>query len=84
MKSKCEIHIMKPHVEKKFAKILKIGRVITIFVRLKKIKKQVNKNQENAFFGHFLIYTKKIMFSNPSPQTKIGRAMAILLFSWIL
>ena len=41
---------------------MKNGRVITIFVRLKKIKKQVNKNQENAFYGHFWIDTKKSYF----------------------
>ena len=46
-----------PHNEapcgKKFAKILKIGRVIAIFVRLTKIQRRVDKNQENEFFGHF-------------------------------
>ena len=52
---------MKPHVEK-MCKKLKIGRVIAIFVRLTKIQKRVNKNQENAFFGHFLIDTKKSYF----------------------
>ena len=31
IKSKCKVHIMKPHV-KKIAKILKIGRVIAVFV----------------------------------------------------
>ena len=32
-------------------KTVKIGRVIAIFVRLTKIQKQANKNQENVFFG---------------------------------
>ena len=45
-----------------FAKILKIGRVIAIFVPLTKIQKRVNKKQENAFFGDFLIDTKKSYF----------------------
>ena len=54
---------MRPHVEEKQnAKILKIGRVIAIFVRLTKIQKQVKKNKEKAFYGHFLIYTKKSYF----------------------
>ena len=54
---------MRPHVEKN-AKNFKIGWVIAIFVRLTKIQIRVNKNQENAFFGHFWIDTKKSYFIN--------------------
>ena len=41
---------MKPNVEKKCAKILKIGRVIAIFVRLTKILKQVKKKSRKGVF----------------------------------
>ena len=61
IKSKCEIHIIKPLVEKKCATILKIGRVITIFARLTKIQKRVNKKQENSFIGHFWIDAEKVI-----------------------
>ena len=40
---------MRPHVEKNFAKILKIGRVIAIFVPLTKILKQVKKSRKGVF-----------------------------------
>ena len=53
IKSKRECHIIRPHVEIFFAKILKIGQVIAIFVRLTKIQKQVKKNSRKGFFGHF-------------------------------
>ena len=36
IKSKCDIHIVRPHVEKKIAKFLKIGRIIAIFLCIKK------------------------------------------------
>ena len=36
------------------------------------------------FCMHACFYEFNIMFSNPGPQSKIGRAMAILSFSWIL
>ena len=35
------------------------------------IKIQVNKNQENAFFGHFWIDTKKVTLSTFVNQAKI-------------
>ena len=47
------------HSEAPFAKILKIGLVIAIFVCLTNIQKRVKKNQERAFFGHFLTGPKK-------------------------
>ena len=53
---------MRPHVEKKFLKILKIGQVIAIFVRLTKIQKRVNKNQENAFSAIFELTPKNVFF----------------------
>ena len=34
---------MRPHVEKKIGKLLKIGLVIAIFVRLTKIQKRIKK-----------------------------------------
>ena len=36
-----KVHIIRPHVEQIFAKFLKIGPVIAIFVRLTKIQKRV-------------------------------------------
>ena len=47
-----------------FAKLLKFGQVIAIFVRLTKFQKQVKKNQERAFFGNFWIKPKKLFHSN--------------------
>ena len=51
---------LNPHNEAPCRK--RIGRVKAIFVRLTKIPKEVKKNQEMAFFGHFLIYTKESYF----------------------
>ena len=43
---KCGLYILEPHLEKEIANVLKIGRVIAIFVRLMKIQRIV----ENIFF----------------------------------
>ena len=51
---------MRPHVEIFFAKILKIGQLITIFVRFTKIQKQVQKKSRKGVFRPFFkIDTKK-------------------------
>ena len=44
----------------------------------------LNRAKQGSFFSCKNIFMRgKIMFSNSGPQTKIGRAMATLLFSWI-
>ena len=45
---------------------------------------QMGSNVAGFLHSPIFLWDKKIMFSNQGPQTKIGRAMAILLFSWIL
>ena len=53
IESKCEIHIMRPHVQKIFAKILKIGRVFAIFARHTKSQKQEKKIKKGRFSAIF-------------------------------
>ena len=53
--------------------------------RAKRAKRgQMGSNGADFLHAHILLWEEKIMFSNPGPQTEIGRAMAILSFSWIL
>ena len=61
VKSKSVIHIMRPHIEKKNAKIFKIGRVIAIFVRLTEFRNESKKSRK-AVFQPFWINTKKSYF----------------------
>ena len=60
-----EIHLMRPHVEKKCAKTLKIGRVIAIFCSPYKNSETSHQKSRKGVFRSFLIDTK---FSN---QAKI-------------
>ena len=56
---------MRPHLEKNFAQILKIGRVIAFLVCLTKIQKRVKKIKKGGLLAIFE-YTpkKKLFFSN--------------------
>ena len=44
--------IMRPHEEKRYLQIVKIGRVIAIFVRLTEILKP-NRHQKKLFYSNF-------------------------------
>ena len=59
VKSKSELHIIRSHLEKKFAKTLKIGRVIVVFVCHSKIQKKFEKENVGLkllLLGQFLKY----------------------------
>ena len=71
IKIKCGLHILRPRLEKKIVKMLKIGRVIAIFVGFTKILRIF----KNIFFQ---THYRTILWNNLSlVQSNFGLALTI-------